>query len=119
MKWISIGLVTAFLASNALSDDAVKIVHPTKRMTAIMEKYNIAPMYTIHDSERHMDVWVFLGRSAKHMFHALPVVVPANATNHEVEISIMSADNCAAFYELLLKKQKDEETPDNGFRPNL
>jgi hypothetical protein len=117
MKWISICLAIV-CASRAFGDDPAKIEHPTKRMIAISQKYNIEPMYTIHDADRKLDLWVFLGRSAKHMFHALPVVVPANATNHDVEISIMSADNCAAFYDILIQKQKDS-TPDQRFQPGI
>ena len=119
MKWISISLVSALLTCSGLADSTAKIEHPTKRMTAISEKYHIEPIYTFHDSDKNADFWVFLGRSDKRLFHALPVVVPANATNHDVEISIMSAENCASFYELLIQKQKEESTETQGFRPGV
>ena len=79
------------------------------RMTAIAEKFGIAPVCMLQDSKTgKVDLWLFAIKSNDLTFEVCPIQVPANATDHDVQIAIDSARVVAKWYELHIKQKQTE-----------
>jgi hypothetical protein len=104
--------MAVFLCGSALAD-TINVEKPTKRMAQIESKYNAHILCIMRDAVKHVDYWIFMILSSDRLFNVLPVAVPKDCTDHDMEIAIDSALNCADFYETEFNrlKEKAEATP--------
>ena len=89
----------------------------TPRMAAIETKYHMR-MAGILRTPEQSDYWTFMITEPATTFRAYPVVVPKDASDHDVDVAIIAASHCAVFYETNLKAAPDA-TPEPTARPSV
>jgi hypothetical protein len=86
-----------------------KLEDKPPRMLAIEKEFHVN-MITILRTPQG-DFWVFMQHQSGTLFAFYPVVIPKDATNHDVNVAQFAAQSCAAYYESALKHAGASPTP--------
>jgi len=102
MKSILIFLIPLIVANRSFA--AQEYQQYTDRMKAIEDTFSLKMMMV----EKNGDsiYWIFLASSQKGRFGVIPVAVPADASDSDVLIAMISSATCAMFYETKLPGAK-------------
>ena len=107
MKTFSLAGVFLLLVLSTIGQATTVYEKPTQRMQQIEAKFGIK-LVCILDDQQGDQRWVFVAESADRIFHLVPVVVPKDATDRDVMIAREASENCATFYEEMLKNAPDK-----------
>jgi hypothetical protein len=107
-------LLLALLLLASTHVDPLKTEDKTRRMAQIEAKYNVEIVGILRTSGR-ADYWIFMESQPTTTFGRVPIVIPKDGTDHDMEIARTAAENCAAYYDSEIRRAKPTPTPVSAF----
>lgn len=101
-------LILLTLAGPVYSDP-LKTEDKTKRMAQLEKKFNCTIAGILRSD--HQDFWIFMEAQSTTTFGRVPIVVLSTATDHDMEVARVAAENCAAYYDSEIIRAKALATP--------
>ncbi len=79
------------------------------RMTQLEDKFNVKIVGILRTPSG--DFWVFMEHQDGTLLNMFPVVIKKDASNHDMEVARVAAENVASFYESEMLKAKAHPSP--------